>query len=318
MNPKLLSLFLTVLFLVACEESNPVDQTDSQDQVHTQDINLAPQFFKLGDGSSVSTDYDLTFQSGGMAYEVMLHSTAGVLAAATDTLAFDTNLFPAVGFLPDSSEMVIGSSWMDASTYNPANHGISSNAMVYFLRTTDYRWVKFRVLSATPEEFQCEYAMYNDDAGYETPTTVTIPYSSEAPARFSFASGGVVEPADWDLAFATTPEFSMELQTNFFMPTLLLNALAGVRCAVLDDAEFEDVLDLPGNVEWLDLSTQHHPLGNQGSHQVIVYHPEPPYNHQVIIEAPERIYFIETGNTTYKLQFDTYSSGIVLFHYAAL
>jgi len=49
-----------------------------------------------------------------------------------------------------------------------------------------------------------------------------------------------------------------------------------------------------------------------------VYHPEPPYNHQVIVENPDYVYLLNTGNGFYKLRFIDYSSGIILFEYECL
>jgi len=51
---------------------------------------------------------------------------------------------------------------------------------------------------------------------------------------------------------------------------------------------------------------------------VLVYHPEPPYNHKVIVENPGYVYIIDTGNYVYKLQFKLYNSGIMLFSYEGL
>jgi hypothetical protein len=48
---------------------------------------------------------------------------------------------------------------------------------------------------------------------------------------------------------------------------------------------------------------------------VLWYHPEPPYNHKVVVENPELIYLFDTGTVVYKFMFNEYTSGILSFKY---
>ncbi|MCF7809038.1 MAG: hypothetical protein K9M49_03415 [Candidatus Marinimicrobia bacterium] len=320
-NFQMLSVLLMLsIFLITCEQTQDGEENGELEltQFYTEDINSAPRFLNLETGNYSTQDYDLSFQSGQMTYQVALNSTAGVLAFATDTISFDTDELPAVGYSPDSSGLIIGDTWMDESTYNPSDHSISSNSMIYFIRSTDYRWVKFRVLQASPSAFTIEYAEFAEGSGFGDIQSKTIAYSSSAPGLFSFKTGDVVEPSSWDMVFATTPEYSTELQTNFYMPTILFNGSAGVKVGIIDDMEAANITEVPADINWISDSSAEHPFGNGGSHPVLVYHPEPPYNHKVIVEEPTLIYIIDTPSGQYMLRFDDYSSGIVVYSYAAI
>ena len=318
---KVLStLFIISLFLISCEEAIEDDGDDlgAATELYTEDINLSPQFLDMESTTYINNDYDLSFQLGNMTYTISQNSNAGVLAFATDTISFDTNELPAVGYSPDSSELVIGDTWVNLSTYNPTDHSVGSNSMIYFIRSTDYKWLKFRVVNASPSVFSVEYAEYTENVGYGDVISKSIPYSSSAPALFSFQAGEAIEPAAWDVVFATTPEYSTELQTNFFMPTIMFNGSAGVKVGIVDDMEVGDITEVPSDITWISDTSSEHPFGNSGSHQVLVYHPEPPYNHKVIVENPDWVYVIDAPSGQYKMQFKDYSSGIVVFVYDAL
>jgi len=299
------------LLLTGCEEPEPGEEPKP-------DINEAPYFFQFESEDFNETVYDLTFSLGSMEYLVGLNSTAGVLAYGTDTLDFSVEDVPVVEYTADSSDMVIGSSWMDISTYNPLDHSIASNQMIYFLRTVDYQWVKMRVVSATPSLFNIEYAIYTDGSGYGAVESVSVAYASDAPSHYSLTNGIVTQANTWDMAMATTPEFSTELGSYFFMPTILFNHEKGVEVAIIDDQDYSAITEVPENVTWIMDSSSDHSFGNGGTNQVLVYHPEPPYNHKVIVENPALVYLVSTSSQTYKLQFKEYSSGIVVFDYDAL
>ena len=318
---KVLStLLITSLLFISCEDTLDDEDGDQNaaTQLYTEDINVAPQFLDLESASYVNKDYDLSFQLGGMTYSINQNSSAGVLAFATDTISFDTNELPAVGYSPDSSELVIGDSWVDISTYNPADHSVSSNSMIYFIRSTDYKWLKFRVVNASPTVFTVEYAEYTENVGYGDVISKSISYSSSAPALFSFQAGEAVEPAVWDVVLATAPEYSTELSTNFYMPTIMFNSDEGVKVGIIEDTDINEVSGVPSGITWITDTSSSHPFGNGGMYQVLVYHPEPPYNHKVIVEHPDRVYIIEAPSGTYKVQFEDYSSGVILFSYAIL
>lgn len=307
----LMGTFLVVMLFTACEEAtdDPIESTD----LYTQDINAAPQFFTFENASFDSNTYDLKFELAGQSYLVSLNSAAGVIALATDTLSFDTETLPVQGFALDGDTKVIGASWMDISTYNPADHSIGSGNMIYFLRSNDYNWVKFRVLSASPSKFNIEYSIYTDGTGYGPVHADSIMYDSGNPGYYSISAGETVTPIMWDMCLATIPEYSTELSSNFYMPTLYFNHEAGVEVAFVDDVDYEDMTEIPSGMMWTGSMGLGHSFGNGGEHQVLVYHPEPPYNHKVLVENPDRVYLIKTANNDYKLQFTEYSSGIVVF-----
>ncbi|MEE9466068.1 MAG: HmuY family protein [Candidatus Neomarinimicrobiota bacterium] len=53
--------------------------------------------------------------------------------------------------------------------------------------------------------------------------------------------------------------------------------------------------------------------------EVLTYHPEPPYNHKVIVENANYVYIVDTEDGDYyKVQFLDYASGAVLLQYMAL
>ena len=314
---RLFTLFtLSAFLMLGCEDPANDDENDPVDQTHTEDINVAPQFLDLESAVFSTIDYDLSFESGQMSYVIKMNVSAGVLALASDTIDFATDRLPALGYATDGGDLVIGDTWMDISTYNPADHSIGGNNMVYFIRTADYHWVKMRVLAGTTSSFSIEYALYDENSGYGTTQSATISYSTGAPGLFSFGQQSTIPATVWDLALATTPEYSDELETNFYMPTILLNA--ATKVAMVENTTFDELTTVPDGLTWIQDSGSDHPFGNAGAHQVLVYHPEPPYNHKVIVEHPEIIYIVETAETTFKLQFDDYSSGIVLFKFDTL
>jgi hypothetical protein len=311
-------IIFTAMIFTACEEADTEEDILLETDIYTQDINAAPQFFTFESESFSDTTYDLTFSLGSMVYLVGLNSTAGVLAFGSDTVDFTVEDVPAVGYRADGNSMVIGSSWMDIGTYNPTDHSISSNQMIYFIRTADYNWVKMRVVSATPSLFNIEYCIYTEDSGYGIVQSASVPFASDAPAHFTLSRGQTAAPNSWDMAIATTPEFSTELQTNFYMPTLLFNHQKGIEVAIIDNLDYDDMMHEPAGMSWMMDSSSNHSFGNGGVNQVLVYHPEPPYNHKVLVENPALVYLVKTSTQTYKLQFKDYSSGIVVFAYDAL
>jgi len=311
-------IIMMVTLFLSCSENDEGNKDDLGLDLYTQDITSAPQFFSFENATFSDTTYDLTFSLGQMAYMVGLNSTAGVLALGTDTLDFATEELPSLGYASDGASMVIGSSWMDVGTYNPADHGISSNLMIYFIRTADYKWVKLRVVSATPSVFNIEYSIYSDESGYGSVQTAALPYASDAPGHFSLSSGHMSTPNSWDMALATTPEYSTELMTNFYMPTLYFNHEQEIMVAIIDSLDYDEVLAEPAGMSWMMDSNSSHSFGNGGVNQVLVYHPEPPYNHKILVENPTLVYLVKTSTQTYKVQFKDYSSGIVVFVYDSL
>lgn len=303
------------IFWIGCEDSN--DDKKTGIEVYTDDINLKPQLYNFESMQFVST-YDLKFMAGNMSYLVEMNSAAGVMAAVDNEAGFDHATKPLSGYMADSADLVIGDQWMDINTYNPSDHSIQTNGAVYFLRTMDYEWVKFMVLSATPTAFNIQYAIQVDDSTFGTIQTLTINYSDIEPTYFDFTNGSSVTPVDWSMSFLTVPIYSPETGTVFYMPTVLLNYDMSIYVAILKDTPYESVIEIPSNVTWMQDSSSARILDVNGENSTFVYHPEPPYNHQVIVENPDYVYLLNTGNGFYKLRFIDYSSGIILFEYECL
>ena len=145
----------------------------------------------------------------------------------------------------------------------------------------------------------------------------TVSYSGEAPAHYDFTSGNTVEPEAWDLGFITIPVYAPGVGT-FYMPSVHVNYEQGIKVAILEDVPFEDLSSIPDEITWLEDVGELRNLGYLGAYEILVYHPEPPYNHKVIVEYLNRMYVVEAEGQFYKIRFLEYSSGVLLFEYAAL
>ncbi len=305
------------MFIMTGCDNTKDDNNVTGIEITTTDINQAPLFFNFG-SVSYENVHDITFLSGDMTYLVGLNGSAGVVGVKSGINDFTTATLPTAGYASDGDgNYVVGDSWMDMSTYNPSDHSIQGDGSVYFIRTASYEWVKFEVLSGSPSSFSIQYAFRNTDGTYGAAETATIPYTSAEPAYFDLTTGSVIPTADWQLALTLVPEYSPELSSFMYMPTILTNMDASVQVAIIDDMAFDDVVTAPVS-GWMMDEADMHPLGYGGDYMVLVYHPEPPYNHKVIVENPGYVYIIDTGNYVYKLQFKLYNSGIMLFSYEGL
>jgi hypothetical protein len=302
--------------VIGCNQS-PEEAEETGQQVTTGDINQSSHFFSFTVGDFVPT-YDLKFMAGNMTYLVVLNSAAGVVAAVDTGGDFQNAVLPLMGYQPDSGSYVIGDRWMDISTYNPADHSIQTNGTVFFLRSADYEWVKFMVLSATPSLFTLQYAHSTADSTFTDPIVVEVPYAADTPAYYDFSTATTVTPEPWHLGLVTIAVYSPDVGSIFYMPTVLLNYEEGVQVAILKDQDYESVTAVPGEVTWLTDTGPVRHLGYNQPEAVLVYHPEPPYNHKVIVENPDYVYLLKVGEQTYKLRFLDYSAGVVLFEYDSL
>ncbi len=307
---------LVLVFFIGCESTDDDNVVVGQ-EVITGDISLAPVFLNISNEQEADP-WDIRFYSGDMTYLVGVNTAAGVLAANTGSTDFDTAELPAEGFMGDGPDTtIIGDGWMDPSTYNPTDHSIQGNGAVYFVRTASYEWVKLQIVSGSPAQFTIRYAFMDDGGAFSAETTVTTDYSSETPAYFDFTTNATVEPSDWHLGFSLVPDYAESLNSYMFMPTVLLNMDAGVRMAIVEDTPFDQVTEIPTD-GWLeDMAGERH-FGYNGDHMILVYHPEPPYNHKVIVENPDLVYVLDTGSGYYKIIFREYNSGIMRFEYAGM
>ena len=301
--PLALLLFITI----GCEDNND-DDGNILISAHSGDIQISAQLFSFDDNEFVDT-YDLKFEYENQNYLVKLNPSAQVVAIKADT-TFDEAELPPYGYSTDSSTVyVIGDSWMDMSTYNPTDHSIQGNGQVYFVRTTNYEWIKLEILSGSPTTFSFKYASETTAA-----QTVNLDYADGDPTYFNFSTAGEINPEDWELGLVTIPVYTGPEMGTIYMPSVLYNIGKGVEVTVLTDNLFDDVTSIPTNATWITDSQE---LGYEGTAEVLVYHPEPPYNHQVIVENDNYIYIFKTAVGDYKVQFNEYDD-VVIFDFAEL
>lgn len=304
-------LIMSLIFIISCE--NDKDKSIGEEEIYNSDINTESQIFSLTSGSFVET-YDLKFSIKGSSYLVELNSSAGVQGIADTSFDFNTAILPDSGYLYDTTGYyVIGADWMDIDTYNPMDHSIQGNGRVYFVRTTAYDWVKMTIISASLEIFEIKSAFQQSDGIFSNEQVIDISYSSENSAYFDFSTGDTIVPDPWDIGFITIPVYEPNSGITYNLPTVLLNYDRDVNVAVVVDQSFEDVIEIPVDAQWLEDSATLRNLGYLGQFEVLIYHPEPPYNHKVIVENPDYVYIIYSDGNYYKVQFIEYSSGILLF-----
>ena len=343
-------LFPWLLIISACEDEEA--KKSEGIEVITDDINFAPALYSFTDQSFGAETYDLKFFYGPYLVEGVNYgsyyaglNSAVVVKAAVDTAHdFDSAELPITWCIGvecppypdpglqmdvydetdglDSMHYAIGANWADLSTYGSVpNHGILSfDSLVYFIHSANYEWAKFAVDQASPDSFYIKYAIQNKDGSFATTQQTKIGgYTTERYYNyvyFDFTTGAVIEPQEWHIGFVASPVYSEELESLQYVPYVLINYDIGVQVAILQDKEFDGVTEVPSGVTWLSDPDEFLEFGYQGSREVLVYHPEPPYNHKVIVEHPEYVYLIKTETATYKLHFpeeDSYSSGVLLF-----
>ncbi len=349
--------FITIilLFQMACIDSSKEDENESSSiEVITEDLNFYPHFVNLETQSSDINTYDVRFFFGPYliqgtnygSYFVGLNQAAVVKAALDSLHDFENAELPITWCTDadcppydnpgleideydntdelDSTHYAIGANWADLSSYGSLpNHGIASfDSTVYFIYTVDYEWVKFAVHWADPDSFSIQYALQNSDGSFgETHEMMVGGYTTLAYYNYvylDFSTGEVIEPDDWHVGYTASPVYSEELQSIQYVPYVLFNSDLGVRVGIINDIEFDDLNSVPSDISWLDTPGDFIQFGYEGEHEILVYHPEPPYNHKVIVENPENVYIIDTGNEMFKLTFpneDSYASGILQYIY---
>ncbi len=306
------------MVIVGCDTATDPNPSITSEQIITQDITATPTFFNLSTGLTVET-WDLAFTTGTQSYFVDLNQDAGTTVTQGDGAPFDSAAVPGSAYFcsDTGASLAIGDSWMDISTYNPTDHSISGNGMVYFIRSADYQMVKFEILSASPQAFQIRWALENADHSFGAVQNATVNYDSELPAYWDFSSGSAITPENWDFGLVSLP-ITVPGAGTFYMPSVQLNMARITRVAILPDITLESLTELPDEVDWLEIDGNNQIFGYGGAQEILVYHPEPPYNHKVIVEHPEQLIILETVEGQYKVQFQEYSSGVTLFTYGNL
>lgn len=304
-------LLASILIIAGCENSDDNTNVISGTEITTQDINNQPHFFNFENVEFVET-YDIKFYQPGMSYMVGLNASAGVLYAQSVDTDFDTAEMPIDTYNGEE----IGESWMDMSTYNPSNHSIQGNGSIFFVRSASAEWVKFEIIQASPSIFEFQFAIKNTDDSYQPTEVISVEYSSTNPVYFDFTTSAAITPSDWDVAYTLAPEYSPGMGF-MYMPTILINNHNNTQVAISNDV-FDEIISVPIDAVWLSDSVDNHQLGYNGEHMVLHYHPEPPYNHKVIIENPEQAYIFNCDSGNYKLSFEEYNSGILIFVFEEL
>ncbi|MBT6159290.1 MAG: hypothetical protein HOH91_05055 [Candidatus Marinimicrobia bacterium] len=359
-NKKILmiGLVISTFFIPACIDSSKVDDDDTSTSIEiiTDDLNISPHYVNLSIQSMDVQPYDIKFFFGPYftdgvnygGYFVGLNQGAVVKAALDSTHDFETAELPISwctaadcpsygnpGLLYDvydeadeidSTHYVIGADWSSLSTYGQVTeHSISSyDSTVYFIYTADYEWVKFAINWADQDSFSVQYALQNSDGTFgNTQEIIANGYGGGYYnyVYFDFDIGLLIKPSDWHVGFITSPVYSEELESLQYVPYVLFNSEIGVKVSVIDDIPFDELSEVPEAVTWLETPSDFITFGYEGSREVLVYHPEPPYNHKVIVENPEYVYLIDVGSTIYKLSFpneDSYDSGILQYIFEEL
>lgn len=324
MSKRIVPLAIIILGLLAwgCESPEDEDGEEAIEEV-TPSINTEPFYFSFTTGALVENLYDIRLIYEESTYKVALNAVAAVSAVVRTSGDFATARHEGQDLFnyDSTSSLVIGNNWMDVSTYNePDNHSIEDNGTFYFVRTTTYSLAAFMVKKGSTIEMNISYAYpMNADSTFPAATTTTQSYSEDVPVYLDLKQGTAVEPADWHMGLVTIPVFDPGTEATYYMPAVLINYGNGTQAGVITDKSFGEVTSVPADISWLVETADTRPLGYGGDHEVLVYHPEPPYNHKVLVEHPEYVYIVETDSDNYyKLRFTDYDSGIVLFEYAAL
>ncbi len=306
MKTKWLLVPLTVVLMifVGCEDDKNTKSID-----HSGDMNVATQLLSLAESEFV-TGYDIALVYENSSYWVKLNAAANVLAIAVDT-TFAAAELPSHGYMTDTSGYyVIGSSWMDPSTYDHMNnHAISSNGTTYFIRTTDYRWIKLEVLVGSTVGMSFKYEVDGDG----TVNTVDVEYTENTPVYYNFTSAAEVTPGDWELGFTSMPVYHELSGATYYMPAIMTNFDA-VELAVITDQDYADVSAVPSSVTWLTETATERLLGYEAEYEVLTYHDD---IHQVLIDN-DYVYLIKSGSDIYKIRFTGYDAGVVVFEYDQL
>ncbi|MFH1853069.1 MAG: hypothetical protein ABIA75_12065 [Candidatus Neomarinimicrobiota bacterium] len=300
-----ITLSLLMFITIGCEDNNnDIDLISA----HTGNIELSAQLFSFENNEFVDT-YDLKLVYENQNYLVKLNSSAQVVAVKADT-TFDLATLPPYGYTTDTdTNYAIGDSWQDSSTYNFTDHSIQGNGQVYFVRASNYEWIKLEILSGSPTGISFKYATATTAA-----QTVNLSYGAGDPAFYNFTAADEINPEDWELGFVTIPVYTGPTMGTIYMPSVIYNIENGIEVMVITDDIFDDVKSIPANATWITATQE---LGYEGSAEVLVYHPEPPYNHQVIVENDNYVYIFKTENGNFKVQFNEYDD-VVIFDFTEL
>ena len=159
----------------------------------------------------------------------------------------------------------------------------------------------------------CEENDTNDNQIAEEIITHDIDAIGASGFYFNLSSGEEVDSSSiWHLSFQMIPvEFG---QATYMMPSLILGETT--YAAEYTDILFEDLEDTPDSF-MSDYFQDASVVQYSGPNEVLQYDMQ---SHTVSVKDPERVFVVyELGNhRTYKIQFNEYVSGVVVFQYGSL
>ena len=285
-------------------------------QLETPDINLGPFYFSLTDRAGVTNLPDITYSRVDLFYSVALNSAAGVGVVVLAGGDFDAGILALPASVRyDGDTPVIGSNWMDPTTVDPNDHfSIQSTAAFYYLLLGGYEVVKFQVTEADTNAFTIRYAFQPSPGSAGAVVNRTVPYSAAVPAHYDFDSGDTLTAADWHIGLTTEAVYIDTLGALVPWPSVITNYANGTRMAVVTARDWDDILEVPGNVNWLDESGGNRPFGYGRQFQVW----DMTAAGTVSLRQPDYVYIIEAGGKTFKLRINSWNDGMVRIDYAAL
>lgn len=308
---NMIIIFALAFLAIGCEDKK--DETTASTELMTSDIDIVGQYFDLGTERYVDP-YDVAFDDD---YGVHLNGAAKVLTTVAEGVTFEAATLPTSGYTWDTTDtLAIGGGWYD---YNFVTHAFVVRDNVYFIRTSNYNWVKLAVDSIDGSTYYIRYATMAADSSFPTVEFETVVGTSGL-TTVNLDDATVVN-TQWQVGFVTSPIFAGPTVGYMYMPEVITNYNNGVTVGIITNVVYEDITsdNISDITTWLSDTAELHPLGYEASQEVLVYHPEPPYNHKVIVENSDYSYIIDDGSGIYyKVRFLDNASGIVLWEYAPL
>ena len=159
----------------------------------------------------------------------------------------------------------------------------------------------------------CEDKETNNNQTGEEVITHDIDAIGASGFYFNLSSGAEVDSSStWHVSFQMIPvEFG---DATYMMPSLILGETT--YTAEYTDILFEDLEDTPDSF-MSDYFQDASVVQYSGPNEVLQYDMQ---SHTVSVKDPERVFVVyELGNhKTYKIQFNEYISGVIVFQYGSL
>jgi len=300
----ILSIAFAMLFMIGCE-----DNDDFEPIGYTGNMSESAQLLSFSDNEFV-TSYDIALVYENSSYWVKLNTATNVLAVPADT-TYDVAELPLFGYASDNdTNFVIGNSWIDDDTYNfNDNHSVQSNGQTFYVRTTDYQWIKLEILYGSQLSMKFRWSIDGQD---DIIDTVAVNYTADSPVYYNFSSASEVTPNNWDLGFIMLPIYTGPEMGYMNMPSLIMNKFNDIQVTVITNQDFDDISAVPTSPVWND---DYQILGYEGTYEVLNYHHEIT---KVLIDNADYTYIFRTGSKDYKIRFYDYAGYTVVFDFDEL